>query len=96
MTLSAKKLPTDIESLHKMIVQQRVQLEDSQHQLEQSHLQLAQHQLQLQSAKGEVIHLSAWVEKLKLEIAVLKRLRFGKASEKLDAQIAQLELIVDQ
>jgi transposase len=96
MTLSAKTLPTDIESLHKMIVQQRVQLEDSQHQLEQSHLQLEQHQLQLQSAKGEVIHLSAWVEKLKLEIAVLKRLRFGKASEKLDAQIAQLELIVDE
>jgi transposase len=82
MTLSKTRLPTDIETLHKIIVQQQAQLE--------------QHQLQLQSAKGEVIHLSAWVEKLKLEIAVLKRLRFGKASEKLDAQIAQLELIVDE
>jgi transposase len=103
MTLSATVLPTDIESLHKMIVQQQVQLDQSQHQLEQTHVQLEQtharleqHQLQLQSAKGEVIHLSAWVEKLKLEIAVLKRLRFGKSSEKLDAQIAQLELIVDE
>jgi transposase len=89
MTVSTTVLPTDIEVLHRMIVQQQVQLE-------QSHAQLEQHQLQLQSAKGEVIHLSAWVEKLKLEIAVLKRLRFGQSSEKLDAQIAQLELIVDE
>jgi transposase len=103
MTLSPTVLPTDIQALHKLIVQQQVQLEQShlQHEqthmkLAQSHLQLEQHQSQLQSAKGEVIHLSAWVEKLKLEIAVLKRLRFGKASEKLDAQIAQLELIVDE
>jgi transposase len=82
-------LPTDIAVLHKMIVQQQVQLEQSQSQLEQV-------QSVLQSSQGEVIHLSAWVEKLKLEIAILKRIRFGKASEKLDTQIEQLELIVDE
>jgi transposase len=60
------------------------------------HKMIVQQQDRLAQREGEVIHLSAWVEKLKLEIAVLKRNRFGKASEKLDTQIEQLELIVDE
>jgi transposase len=60
------------------------------------HKMIEQQQDRLAQREGEVIHLSAWVEKLKLEIAVLKRIRFGKASEKLDTQIEQLELIVDE
>lgn len=36
------------------------------------------------------------IEKLKIELARLKRLRFGRSSEKLDAQIAQLELTLEE
>lgn len=45
---------------------------------------------------GEVLHLTTWIEKLKLQIAILKRMKFGRSSEQLDTQIAQLELIVDE
>ena len=36
------------------------------------------------------------IEKLKIELAQLKRLRFGRSSEKLDARIAQLELALEE
>jgi transposase len=36
------------------------------------------------------------VDKLKLQIAVLRRMKFGQSSEQLDLQIEQLELIVDE
>jgi transposase len=35
------------------------------------------------------------IEKLKLQIARMKRVRFGASSETLDSQILQLELIVE-
>lgn len=34
------------------------------------------------------------IEKLKIELAVLRRARFGRSSEKLDAEIEQLELLI--
>jgi Transposase C of IS166 homeodomain len=36
------------------------------------------------------------VDKLKLQIAVVRRMKFGQSSEQLDLQIEQLELIVDE
>ena len=36
------------------------------------------------------------IEKLKIELAQLKRLRFGRSSEKLDERIAQLELVLEE
>jgi transposase len=53
-------------------------------------------QTKVNERDSEVLHLSTWVEKLKIQIAVLKRLRFGRSSEKLDQEIIQLELIVDE
>lgn len=34
------------------------------------------------------------IEKLKMQLAVLRRARFGRSSEKLDAQVEQLELLI--
>jgi len=35
------------------------------------------------------------VEKLRFEVACLKRARYGRSSERLDAEIAQLELTIE-
>ena len=35
------------------------------------------------------------IEKLRAELAVLRRARYGRKSEKLDAQVKQLELLID-
>ena len=36
------------------------------------------------------------IEQLRLELAKLKRLKFGRSSERLDARIAQLELTLEE
>jgi transposase len=49
----------------------------------------------LEAAHGDLLVQTTLVEYLKLQIAKLKRLQFGRSSEKLDSQIGQLELIVE-
>ena len=65
--LDARDLPNDIEALKRLILDQRAQLNDRDHE----------------------------IERLKLLIARLKRLQFGRSSEKLDRQIGQLELVLE-
>lgn len=65
--LEARDLPNDIEALKRLILDQRAQLTDREHE----------------------------IERLKLLIARLKRLQFGRSSEKLDRQIGQLELVLE-
>jgi len=50
---------------------------------------------QLRSRDAQLHERDAQIEALKLELAKLKRARFGRSSEQLDAQIAQLELALD-
>jgi transposase len=57
----------------------------------------------LRAAQGTVAAMSAQlrsrdvlIENLKLQLARLKRMKFGRSSEQLDAQIAQLELSLEE
>jgi transposase len=86
--LRESDLPTDVAVLRAMVMEREALMAAHATQLEASNARWY-------VAQSEVLHFKTWVEKLKLEIAVLKRLRFGRSSEQLDAQIAQLELIVD-
>jgi transposase len=43
---------------------------------------------------AEIYAKTLHIEKLKIELAVLRRARFGRSSEKLDAEIEQLELLI--
>ena len=43
---------------------------------------------------AEIYAKTLMIEKLKVELAVLRRARFGRSSEKLDRQIEQLELLI--
>jgi transposase len=45
--------------------------------------------------RTEVYAKTVHIEKLRMELAVLRRARFGRSSEKLDRQIEQLELTID-
>jgi transposase len=46
--------------------------------------------------RSEVHHKTLHVEKLKAQLAVLRRARFGQSSEKLDRQIVQAELLLGE
>jgi transposase len=46
--------------------------------------------------RAEVHAKALLIEKLRAELAVLRRARYGRKSEKLDAQVEQLELMIDE
>lgn len=50
----------------------------------------------LEAAHVTLLSREVEIEKLKIELARLKRLRFGRSSEQLDQQIAQLELTLEE
>jgi transposase len=50
----------------------------------------------LEAAHVTLLSRDVEVEKLKIELARLKRLRYGRSSEQLDQQIAQLELTLEE
>jgi transposase len=78
---AASHLPEDIETLQRLVLEQRALLEER--------------EAKLALAQQHTLHLSTWIEKLKLEIARLKRMQFGRSSERLGERIEQLELIVE-
>ena len=50
----------------------------------------------LATAQASLLERDLLIGKLRLELGRLKRLRFGRSSEQLDAQIAQLELTLEE
>lgn len=49
----------------------------------------------LATARAELLEVQLVVEKLRFELARLKRQQYGRSSEQLDAKIAQLELTLE-
>jgi transposase len=45
---------------------------------------------------SEVHHKTLWIEKLKTELAELKRNRYGRSSEKMESRIDQLEIMLEE
>ena len=58
-------------------------------------VELERTQQQLHSVRAALLIKELENEKLRLEIAILKRARFGRSSEGLDGQILQLELTIE-
>jgi transposase len=82
-------LPNNVSALRALVIdlQGRVQSRDD---------ALQAREAQLQAGQQELVYLRTWIEKLKLELARLRRMQFGRSSEKLSARIDQLELIVEE
>jgi len=75
-------LPNDVQALQQLVIEQRVllQLRDQ----------------ALQARDVELQSRDLLIQKLKVELARLKRLQFGRSSERLDTEIAQLELALEE
>jgi transposase len=52
--------------------------------------------VQLAAAREQLLSRDVLIEKMKIELLRLKRMRFGRSSEGLDAKIAQLELKLEE
>ena len=73
--MPSRSLPEDIESLQRLVVEQRAALE---------------------AARSTLLSRDVEIEKLKIELARLKRMQFGRSSEQLDQTIVQLELSLEE
>ena len=78
-------LPDDVETLKAMLLEQAATLQERD-------AQVAKLQERVDSQEAALASRVAEVEHLKLLIAKLRRMQFGRKSEKLDRQIEQLEL----
>ena len=56
---------------------------------------LAEREAELAVAKAELTGARLRIEQYKAQLAKLRRMQFGRSSEKLDAQIQQLELLLE-
>ena len=75
-------LPDDVESLRRLLLAER----------EAAASAVAELTEQLQQARTGLVAKTLELEKLKVQLAKLRRMAFGRSSEKLDREIAQLEL----
>lgn len=81
-------LPDDVDALRALVLDLHTRLQGRDDALQAR-------EAQLQAGQQELLYLRTWIEKLKLELARLRRMQFGRSSEKLGARIEQLELIVE-
>src|SRR5258708_39239090 len=81
-------LPNDVDALRALVLDLHARLQSRDDALQAR-------DAQLQAGQQELVYLRTWIERLKLELARLRRMQFGRSSEKLCARIEQLELIVE-
>ena len=95
MRVASDQILDDPVVLRRLLDEQRALTERALAQTEQAHRERDAYREQLQARDAEALHLRAWIEKLKLQLARLKRQQFGQSSEKYEAQIGQPELILE-
>lgn len=103
MSLALQPLPTDPDALraYAFALQTNLTTLETEHQALQndySSLQDEHHFLKQEAAanKNELYEKSLMVEKLRGELATLKRNHFGRSSEKVDRRIDQLEFLLEE
>ena len=80
MSLASDALPTDPQELRQFAASLQAEL--------------ARKEIELAANAAEIHAKTLHIEKLKVQLAVLRRARFGRSSEKLDREIEQLELLI--
>ena len=82
MALAADQIPNDVETLQRLLLERDAQAE--------------QWRAELEVQRNEAVLSRLVIEKLKLQIAKLRRMQFGRSSEQHDARVMQLELLVEE
>lgn len=82
MSNSTASLPDDVESLRRLVVAQREELD--------------RERAARAAVESALLGRDLLIEKLKVQIARLKRMHFCRSSEKLATEIAQLELALEE
>jgi transposase len=82
MPIEGNQLPEDVATLRRMVIAEREAR--------------AAREAELAAAQAGLVSKALEIEKLKVQIARLRRQQFGRSSEKIDRVIEQLELMLDE
>jgi transposase len=96
MTISPSALPRDVRSLRRMIIENEALLSERAQTIVEKEAQLAQRDRVIAVRDAELYAKTLQIEHLRAQLAVLRRHRFGRSSEKLDREIEQLELVLGE
>jgi transposase len=80
MSLAIQPLPEDLDALRRFASDLQAEL--------------ARKDIEITARDAEIYAKTLHIEKLKMQLATLRRARFGRSSEKLDHEIEQLELLI--
>src|SRR6266446_6935966 len=89
-------LPRDVASLRRMIVEKEALLGQRDQIIAEREAQLVERDRLIAVRDAELYSKTLQIEHLKAQLAVLRRARFGRSSEKLDREIEQLELLLGE
>jgi transposase len=84
----AAELPNDIEALKSLIAEHSSALADR-------NAQLAESSAKLEAAEALLLSQTLELEKLRFQIANLKRIKYGRSSEQLDRELLQMQLSIE-
>ena len=96
MILNHSTLPRDVRSLRRIIVDKETSLAERERVIAEKEMQLAERDRQIAVRDAELYAKTLQIEHLKAQLALLRRARFGRSSEKLDREIEQLELMIGE
>jgi len=89
MSATPKQLPNDIEEMKQLFLAQAAHLE-------KLTADLAAASAELAAARAGLMSNAVEIEKLKFQLAKLRRLKYGNSSERIEREIAQLELRLEE
>jgi len=84
----AADLPNDIEALKSLIIESSTALADRT-------AKLAESSAKLQAAEALLLSRTLELEKLRFQVAYLKRIKYGRSSEQLDRELLQMQLSIE-
>jgi transposase len=87
-------LPRNVSALRQMIAEREALLAEHERIIAEKETQLAERDRLIAVRDAELYAKTLQIEHLKAQLAVLRRARFGRSSEKLDREIEQLELLI--
>src|SRR5271169_3907732 len=93
MISNRSALARDTRTLRRMLGEKEVLLIERERIIAEKETQLAERDRVIAVRDAELYAKTLQIEHLKAQLAVLRRARFGRSSEKLDREIEQLELI---
>src|SRR6202051_872128 len=89
-------LPRDARTLRRMLSEKEVLLIERDRIIVEKETQLAERDRLIAVRDAELYAKTLQIEHLKAQLAVLRRTRFGRSSEKLDREIEQLEMLLGE